>query len=338
MAHRYKEQGQRTVFDTLFEEKIRRKKTGFLAEIKDYLDFEMFRSLLEGIFPEKQYGPRRYDFVMMWKIVMLQKWFALSDPEAEEQIADRISFRQFLGLSLNDDIPDETTICLFRQHLEQSEVYEWLFELLNRELMERRVKVKTGTMVDATFVTAPNGKDKDGNKVDTDADWGHKGHGYSVHVNVGSKDKLIEDIEMTSARPHDSQHLDDVLTGDETELWADSAYRSEEREKQLAEEGCKSHILEKAHRNKPLTQAQEDSNREKSKVRSRVEHTFGQWKEHQGFRRVRYVGLSKNRCDAFLHGIAFNLKRGLFLLKQQLRHVFEGGKYAFDAQLREICA
>jgi transposase, IS5 family len=323
VGHRYKKQGQRTVFDALFEEKIRRRKTGFLGEIKDYLDFEMFRPLLEKTFTESQFGPRRYDCVLMWKIVMLQKWFAMSDPEAEEQIADRISFRQFLGLSLNDDIPDETTICLFRQHLEKTGVYEWLFEVLNKELSERRVKVKAGTLVDATFVQASNGKDRHGNKVDPDSDYGHKGHGYSIHVNVGATDKLIEELEVTSARPHDSQHLEDVLIGDETELWADSAYRSEETEKQLKAEGIQSQILEKAHRNRPLTEAQKALNREKSRVRCRVEHLFGHWKAHQGFGKTRYVGLANNRCDAFFHAIAYNFRRGLFLLKEQAKQVLE---------------
>jgi IS5 family transposase len=335
MAPRYKEYGQRTVFDELFEEKMRRKKMGFLAEIKQYLNFEMFRPLLEKDLPEKQFGPCRYDVVLLWKIVMLQKWFDLSDPQAEEQISDRISFRQFLGLSLNDNIPDETTICLFRGHLQETGIYEWLFEVLNDELKKRQVKVKAGNLVDATFVEAPNGKRKDGTKTDPGADYGHKGHGYSMHVNVGEKDKLLEEIEMTSARPHDSQHLDDVLIGDETDLWADSAYRSEEREAQLEAEGIESHILEKAQRNKPLTEEQEASNRKKSRTRARVEHGFAQLKERQGFTRTRYYGLPKNRCDAFLHGIAYNFRRGLFLLKQQARGVVQEMKAQLEP--RKTC-
>ena len=334
---RYKPYGQQTVFDTLFREKVVRKKTSILQEIGEYLDFEIFRPLLEGVFRDSGMGPCRYDVVLMWKIVMLQKWYGLSDPGVEEEISDRLSFREFLGLSLNDDIPDETSICLFRNRLKETESYEWLFEILNQELERRHVKVRGGAMVDATFIGAPKGKRKDGGKTDPDADYGHKGHGYSMHNNVGKEDKLLHELEVTSARSHDSQHFEDVQVGDEREIWADSAYRSEEREKALKAEGIVSHILEKAQRNKPLTPEQEASNKAKSKVRARVEHPHAQLKEHQKFTRTRYTGLAANRCDAFLHAIAYNLRRGVFLLKQQARQVVEDIKKGLDTALRESC-
>src|SRR5271163_2879845 len=111
MANRYKAYGQRTVFDELFEGKVRHNRTSILEEIGDYIDFEIFRPTLERVFVSGQYGPARFDSVVLLKVLILQKWYGLSDPEAEAQISDRISFRRFLGLSLNDDIPDETTIC-----------------------------------------------------------------------------------------------------------------------------------------------------------------------------------------------------------------------------------
>lgn len=338
MANRYKEYGQRTVFDELFAKTVRHNRTTILEEIGDYIDFEIFRPTLERVFTSKQYGPPRFDVVLMFKVIVLQKWYDLSDPEAQAQISDRISFRSFLGLSLNDPIPDETTICIFRNELMESGQYEWLFEVLNRELEERHVKVKGGTMVDATFVEAPKGKRKDGTKTDPGADYGHKGHGYSMHNNVGKEDKLLHEIEVTSARPHDSQHFEDVLIGNETEIWADSAYRSEEQEKKLEKEEIKSHIHEKAYRNKPLTEEQKASNKEKSKVRGRVEHPHAELKEHQNYRRVRYYGLPKNRCDAFLHGIAYNLRRGLYLLKQQAKKVRDEIKNGLEQQLMEVYA
>jgi transposase, IS5 family len=246
MANRYKAYGQQTVFDKLFKEKVRHNRTTILEEIGDYIDFELFRPTLERVFVSHQYGPNRFDLVLLFKVLILQKWYDLSDPEAEAQISDRISFRAFLGLSLKDDIPDETTLCRFRNDLMKSGQYEWLFEVLNQELEKRHVKVRGGTMVDATFIEAPKGKRKDGSKTDPGADYGHKGHGYSMHNNVGQEDKLLHEIEVTSARPHDSQHFEDTLIGNETEIWADSAYRSEDQEKKLKEEQIESHILEKA--------------------------------------------------------------------------------------------
>jgi IS5 family transposase len=334
---RYKAQGQRTVFDELFEKQVRHNRTTILEEIGEYLDFEIFRPTLERVFVSSGYGPSRFDVVLMLKVVFLQKWYDLSDPEAEAQISDRISFRSFLGLSFNDSIPDETTICRFRNHLKESEQYEWLFEVLNEELRKRHVLVKTGSMVDATFIKAPKGKGQDGSKTDPDAEWGHKGHGYSMHVNMEKESKIMEDIEVTSARPHDSQHFEDVLIGDETDVYADSAYRSEEQEAKLAGQGIKSNILEKAKRNKPLTAEQKASNKVKSKVRARVEHGFGQIKTHDGFTKTRYYGLAKNRCDAFLHAIAYNLRRGLYLLKKQVREVVDDLKERQNIQLRETC-
>ena len=336
---RFKPHGQKTVFDELFEQKIKHNRTQILDEIGQYLDFELFRLTLERVFPVNAIGPLRFDPVLLFKVLILQKWFNLSDPEAEAQIYDRLSFRRFLCLSLEDTIPDETTICRFRNHLKESGQYEWLFEILNQELEKRHVKVKSGSMVDATFVEAPNGKRKNGGKTDTDADYGHKGHGYSVHTNVGQSDKLIHELEVSSARPHDSQHFDDVLIGNETEIWADSAYRSEEREKKLEKQDIKSQINEKAQRNKPLTDTQKESNRMKSKTRARVEHCYGQMKFHDGFTRTRYYRMQANRADAFFHAIAYNLRRGVFLLKQQMRQVLEEMKKDLSAlETRETYA
>jgi IS5 family transposase len=336
---RTKPHGQKTIFDEWVEQKIKHNRTHVLDEAGQYLDFEIFRPLLESIFTDSGYGPRFFDPVLMIKILILQKWFNLSDPEAEAQIHDRLSFRRFLCLSMKDDIPDETTICRFRNALKESGRYEWLFEVLNRELEERHVKVKSGTLVDATFIEAPKGKRKNGEKTDPDADYGHKGHGYSMHTNVGKKDKLLHEVELSSARPHDSQHFEDVLIGDESEVWADSAYRSAEREKQLEDLGIESQIHEKAQRNKPLTEEQKESNRIKSKTRARVEHSYAQMKVHDGFNRTRYYGMKANRCDAFLHAIAYNFRRGVFLLKQQVCKVVEGMKNNLALpELRENCA
>jgi IS5 family transposase len=305
------------------EQKIKHNRTHILEEVGQYLDFEIFRPTLEKVFTTSNTGPLRFDPILLFKVMIIQKWFNLSDPEAEAQIYDRLSFRRFLHLSLQDEIPDETTICRFRNQLKVSGQYEWLFEILNQELEQRHVKVKSGTLVDATFVEAPKGKRSNGKKTDPDADYGHKGHGYSVHTNVGETDKLIHDLEMSSARPHDSQHFDDVLIGDETDIWADSAYRSQSCEKQLEKAGIESHINEKGKRNKPLTEQQKAANRKKSKVRARVEHTYAQIKVHDGFNRTRYLGMPANRSDAFFHAIAYNLRRGVFLLKQQVGQVLK---------------
>lgn len=315
----HKAYGQQTVWDEALRvvSQKGRRKTRFLFELTDWFDFEVFRPFLETEFRPHKLGQSSYDPLLLFKVVMLQKWYGLSDPGVEELIYDRLSFRDFLGLGLHDPIPDETTICNFRNRLVKSGLYERLFALLKQQLTERGVLVKGGSIVDATFVEAPKGKRQDGSKVCQGADFGHKGHGQSVHVN-GNFDKLIVNLEVTSARPHDSQHIGDVLTGEESVLYADSAYGAKEYRAVLAEVGIEDQIIEKASAHHPLTEEQKARNREKSRVRSRGEHIFATWKTVQGFVRVRYDNLWSNRADAFFHATAYNLRRGLFLSKNGL--------------------
>lgn len=315
----YKGYGQQTIWDERMREhsKKKRRKTAFLSELEEWLNFEQFRPLLETEFRRHALGQSSYDPLVLFKVMLLQKWYDLSDPDVEELLYDRMSFRDFLGLGLDDAVPDETTICLFRKRLKESGLYEKLFNQVNTLLSERGLLLKTGAIVDATFVKAPKGKKQDGTPSDSGADYGHKGHGYSVHVNA-TLDTLITQLEVTSARPHDSQHISDVLTGEETALYADSAYGSGEYRQTLQELDIEDHILEKAQKNKELTKEQKASNRTKSRIRSRVEHVFGHWKLRHGFEQVRYNNLRANRLDAFFHAIAHNLRRGLFLSKNAL--------------------
>jgi transposase, IS5 family len=315
----YKGYGQQTIWDERMREHSKKecRKTAFLSELEEWLNFEQFRPLLETEFRAHALGQSSYDPLVLFKVMLLQKWYDLSDPDVEELLYDRMSFRDFLGLGLDDTVPDETTICLFRKRLKESGLYEKLFTQVNTLLSERGLLLKTGAIVDATFVKAPKGKKQDGTPSDSGADYGHKGHGYSVHVNA-TLDTLITQLEVTSARPHDSQHISDVLTGEETALYADSAYGSGEYRETLQELDIEDHILEKAQKNKELTKEQKASNRTKSRIRSRVEHVFGHWKLRHGFEQVRYNNLRANRLDAFFHAIAHNLRRGLFLSKNGL--------------------
>jgi transposase, IS5 family len=330
---RYKAYGQRTVFDQMFEDKVVIKKTSILEEIKSYIDFEIFRKSLEMTFEKNNYGPSRYDVVLMFKILIIQQWYELSDPEVEEQISDRISFRKFLGLSLIDKIPDETTICLFRNHIINTSIYEWLFETLNDELDKRHVMVKKGAIIDATFIEAPKGKRSNGKKTDPDAKFGKKGHGYSLHVNMDIESKLIREVDCTDASVHDSQP--DMLIGDEKAVFEDKAYFNDEKKKEMRENGTYCGTLDKAKRNHPLSNSQKKRNCQKSKVRSAVEHSFAQIKYNENFERTPYIGLEKTRAKCFLKVTAYNLRRGLYLLKKQANNVYI--KFKTSCCLPEYC-
>lgn len=337
MSFRYKSTGQPTVFDEIVKKTVVKNKTTIIDEINKYIDFEIFRKPLENTFKASQFGPDRFDVILMLRIIMLQQWYDLSDPEAEHQISDRFTFREFVGLSLMDKVPDETTICDFRNHLMKTGVYEWIFEVLNDELDKRQVMVKTGSIFDSTFVKAPKGRKKNGQKTDPDAQWGKKGHGYSMHTNTDIDSKLIRDIEVTSAEVHDSQP--DMVIGDEKALFGDKAFFDDEKKRQMREDGIYCGILDKAKRDHPLSTKQKKLNKKKSRVRSQVEHPYAQMKYNEGFTRTPYIGLERTRCKCFLKGIAYNIRRGVYLLKKQAKNVLEVMKKEFlENEPRPNCA
>lgn len=328
---RYKAFGQRTILDEWLLGKGKRPKAGFLEQVDTYVDWGIFRKPLERSFQESPFGPRRYDVLVLFKMVMLQQWYDLSDPEIEEQVSDRLSFRRFLGLTVTDEVADETTICKFRNHLLETGLYDWLFETLQTELTKRHLVVKRGALVDATFIAAP--------RKDPDAKYGHKGHGYSVHTHVDQGSEIIREYEVTSAEVHDSQPFEDLLFGDEKSAFADKAYFNDQTKRMMREEGIYCGILDKAKRNHPLSNRQKKRNRQKSSVRQAVEHPFAQMKEHQNYRRSRYRGLEKNRCHAALEIMAYNLKRMIYLLKQQAKAVVQEMKARLDPlDTRTYCA
>lgn len=327
MLFRYKSTGQPTVFDEIVKKTVVKNKTTIIDQVNQYIDFEIFRKSLERTFKASQFGPDRFDVILMLRIIMLQQWYELSDPETEHQISDRITFREFVGLSLMDKVPDETTIGNFRNHLMQTGVYEWIFEVLNDELDKRHILVKKGSIFDSTFIEAPKGKRKNGKKTDTDAQWGKKGHGYSMHTNIDIDSKLIRDIDVTSAEVHDSQP--DMTIGDEKALFGDKAFCDDDKKRQMRKDGIYCGILDKAKRNHPLSKKQKNLNKKKSRVRSQVEHPYAQIKYNEDFTRSPYIGLKKTRCKLFLKCIAYNIRRGVYLLKKQVKNVLEVNKKEF---------
>lgn len=239
--------------------------------------------------------------MMMFKILVKQRLYNLSDDQMEYQINDRLSFMKFLGLNLEDNIPDVKTIWKFRNDLVESELDRELFWLFVCQPEKQGLITHSGTIVDATFVEVPKQRNHcDENKQikngeipedrqktekahklvqkDTDARWTKKNnetfYGYKDHVKCDADSKLITNYEVTSAEVHDSNESTDMLNSKDSNFYADSAYSSEEIANNLPKY-CKNHICEKGTRNHPLTEEQKKSNREKSKIRCRIEHIFG---------------------------------------------------------------
>jgi transposase, IS5 family len=276
-----------------------------LEKLNGGIDFELFRTFLEDKLQKvaKGKGGRpAYDYVLMFKILILQRYYNLSDDQVEYQINDRMSFMRFLDLSIADDIPDSRTVWHFREQLIVAEAIEGLFNLFIKELEKLNLIINEGKIVDASFVEVPKQRNsRDENKQikagetpdsfkenlyklaqkDVDARWTKKNgisyFGYKNHVKVDSKSKLITMYEVTDASVHDSQPLGDLLEQMDSgqELYADSAYTGAEQDTVISQRQMKNKVCEKGRRNHPLTAEQKVSNRTKSSVRSRVEHIFG---------------------------------------------------------------
>jgi IS5 family transposase len=269
--------------------------------------WELFRPELDVCFTKEPKGPGGrppYDYLLMLKALILQRAFNISDDQVEFQIKDRLSFQNFLGLTLADDVPDAKTIWAFREALTKAGGVEKLFEKFDAHLREQGLIMNAGSIIDASFVEVPrqrnsraenktikNGgipdewkREENANMLaqkDVDARWTRKNDerhfGYKDHVKADAKSKLITEYIVTAASIHDSQMIDELTDEKDADkpLHADSAYRSEEIETALGKKKIKSEIHERAYKNKPLTDEQKKNNKKKSMIRARIEHVFG---------------------------------------------------------------
>ena len=316
-----------------------------LEKVAGAVNFEIFRTLLNRALKKEPIAPGGrppWDYVRMFKILLLQQWYSIADDMTEYLINDRLSFQRFLGLSLGDKVPDAKTIWLFRERLKETGVYNEVFELFTQQMEAQRVITRNGSIVDASFADAPrqrntreeNKKIKEGEgedlwkdnvhkcrQKDKDARWTKKNnethYGFKDHVKVDRDSKMIVNYSVTDASVHDSQEVEGLIDEKDKELYADSAYVGEELHEALLKKNpkLKLKIHEKGYRNKPLTDEQKANNREKSKVRVRVEHVFGHMSNSYGEIFVRTIGLDRAKCQIGLKNLAYNLQRYECLLR-----------------------
>lgn len=322
-----------------------------LNKLNKVINWEMFREPIESalyVEPKAPGGRPSYDKLMMFKILILQKYYNLSDEQTEFQIKDRLSFLDFLGLQIGDNVPDEKTIWLFKENLTNKGLSEKLFNLFTEQLMQKGVVAKEGSMIDASFVDVPRQrnsrddnadikkgavpiefakKDKNGNRSklsqkDTDARWmtksGERHYGYKDHINADAKTKLITKYSVSSAAPHDSTEIENIIDETDASLHADSAYRSQEIENFLQEKNCESFIHEKGYRNHPLTDEQKESNKIKSKIRARVEHVFGfMTNSMNNALHMKCIGIKRIKSSIGFLNLTYNLFRYEQLVRLQ---------------------
>jgi IS5 family transposase len=323
-----------------------------LERLNAIVDWEIFRSILERIDAKERKsnaGRKPTCRILMFKMLILQRLHGLSDERLQYQVTDRLSFMRFLGVELAGNVPDARTVWAFRESLKEHKLTEVLFDRLNQALAELGVELKSGQIIDATFVPVPiqrNGRESNAlikagavpiewgqdadkpNKLahkDTDARWtkksGQNYYGYKNHINIDKDSKLITSHACTDASVHDSQVLDTVLRDANIggkELWADSAYRSQEQEQSLQDSAHESQINERAYRGKPLSEAQEISNKAKSRVRARVEHVFGHMENSMGGIFLRTIGAARAKVGMTLMNLTYNLSRVEILIRTKV--------------------
>ena len=313
-----------------------------LEKLNRAIDWELFRPKLTKVFKKQAKGAGGrppYDYVMLFKVLVLQRIYNLGDDQTEYQINDRMSFMRFLGLGLGDRVPDAKTIWLYRDTLTKANVIRELFDLFNAQLEDAGLITHTGTIVDATFVEAPrqhnhhneNEDIKKGNvpdawkkpenihklrRKDMDARWTRKGRefhfGYKDHVKADADSKLITDYTVTPANVHDSQPMPTMINETDKAVYADSAYWGSVVAEALPQnvENC---IQERGTKKQPLTEEQKASNRIKSKTRCRIEHIFGFMTNSMHGITVRSVGLARAEFNIGLTNLIYNLCRFEFL-------------------------
>jgi IS5 family transposase len=336
---------------------VNRKRTTFLDGIAAMLDWQRIEKLLKcglGRTNEITAGAKAYPAIQMFKILLLQQWYGLSDQDAESAMFDRISFIRFTGFSLEGAIPDHTTICRFRNMLVTKELLQLLLDEVNGQMEKQGKLVKRGTAVDASIISSAARprkvvdvesvvRDREEDTLadnvqpkvsvsyshDRDAAWTKKGkefhYGYKAHTSVDVDSGLILANHATPANHSDTGELETLVKASrlpaKSRVYGDKGYTSAGNSRILKQHKCKDGIMNRAYRNRPLTERERKRNKLISKKRYIVERVFGTLKQHYGMGRASYLGILKVQGELLLSSLAYNLKRALFILPSRVRCV-----------------
>jgi len=344
-----KNKNPRGLFDETFRLEKLSKQGDPLLLLKAKINWEIFRPTLEIIFTKEdkgQGGRTPYDYLIMFKVLILQRYYNLSDDQTEYQILDRLSFMRFLELELSDKVPDSKTIWLFKETIAKSGKTEELFNTFEELLESKGYIGKEGKIVDASFVEVPrqrnsreeNKQIKEGkvpdewldnphklSQKDIDARWTKKNnetfYGYKNHVKGDQKSKLIEKYKVTDASVHDSTPAPDIMDEKDAEqdMYGDSAYTGPTVEAAIIKNKMKNCIHEKGYRNKPLTEEQKERNKKKSSFRVRIEHIFGFVENSMHGSYIRCIGMIRAEATIGLMNLTYNIFRYIQLNKVPIK-------------------
>jgi IS5 family transposase len=294
----------------------------FLEEMEQVVPWRELCALIEPHYPQPGNGRPPIGVERMLRIYFLQQWFNLSDPAVEEVLYDSLVMRQFVGIDLGREaVPDETTVCKFRHLLEEHNLGGEMLETVNLHLQAKGVRIRTGTIVDATIIHAPSSTKNRDQQRDPEMHQTKKGKdwyfGMKAHVGVDSKNKIIHSAVVTPANVADSAVLPELLHGEETRVWGDGAYQGQREIIHQHAPRARDCTQRRCRYKDRIDEVERAKNRTKSRVRSRVEHVFGVMKLKFGFAKVRYRGLQKNANRLFATCALVNL----FVARKKLLHL-----------------
>ena len=275
----------------------------FLAEMNAVMPWARLTALIEPHYPKAGSGRPPLPLERMLRIYFMQQWFNLSDPQAEDALYDIEPMRRFAGIELAEDIiPDETTILRFRHLLEQHRLTEAIFTEVRSLLEKRGLLLKSGTIVDATIISAPSSTKNEKGERDPEMHQTFKGKGwhFGMKVHVGTdKRGLVHSVAAGAANEADISRMDELLHGEESEIYGDQVYWSEDHRLQCKYAGLRYRVNRRPSHSRKLNERQRAINRSRSRTRARGEHAFHVVKRLWGFAKVRYRGIVKNAARAF---------------------------------------
>lgn len=310
---------QKTFASLAWESKGKQtKRERFLSEMDAVIPWKKLLKVVEPHYPRAGNGRPPMQLETMLRIYFLQIWFNLSDPGAEEALYDSESMRRFARIELSEErVPDETTILNFRHLLEQHELTARMFERINRMLEKKGLLLRTGTIVDATIIAAPSStKNSEGTR-DPEMKQTRKGNnwhfGMKLHVGTDRRG-IVHTVTATHAATADITQLNELLHGDEREIYGDQAYWKEADRQRFRSAGVRYRVNRRPNGSRPLTEHQKKINQSRSRTRARGEHAFRVVKQLWGFAKVRYRGIAKNAARAMATFALANL----YMLRRKL--------------------
>jgi IS5 family transposase len=311
-----------------------------LVLLKSSVNWEQFRPELEKIRAKERKsnaGRKPYDVVLMFKMLILQSLYNLSDDQLEIQVLARLSFMRFLDLSIGDNVPDAKTVWAFRESLHQENRVMKLFMQFDEFLRKNGYQAIKGQIVDASIVRVPvqrnsgdenksikSGKSDEArqqwsarksSQKDTDAGWvkkhGKAYYGYKNHISADNGNKIIRNYRVTVASAHDSNVFEELVDdrNRSRDVWADAAYSCSRLEQYLSEHGFRGHIQRKGYKGQPLSKRERQGNRSRSRIRSRIEHIFGIMRQRAGDLVMRCIGIVRGTGTIGLRNLAYNMSR-----------------------------